>query len=77
MYKKYVVTKLRVALRNTKYVGKNINNFWCLTHNKNYIAHEKMPSRLNTDAACVTNTLHLIAATITDSQRHQETVVVL
>ena len=33
-----------------------------------------MPSRLNTDAACVTNTLHLIAAAITD--RDQETVVV-
>ena len=40
-----------------------INNFCSSTHNKNYIAHEKMPSRLNTDAACVTNTLHLIAST--------------
>ena len=65
MYKDYENRRKRNALdihSNTS--GEEINNFWCLTHNKNYIAHEKMPSRLNTDAACVTNTLHLVASTI-------------
>ena len=54
-------------------IHQDINNFWCLTHNKNYIAHEKMPSRLNTDAACVSNTLHLISLlSPMSSQTHLE-----
>ena len=86
MYKDYENPSKRNALDiNCNTSGEEINNFWCLTHNKNYIAHEKMPSRLNTDAACVSNTLHLISLLspmssqthleLTTTQ-HQETIIV-
>ena len=90
MNKDYENRKKRNALdihSNTS--EEEINNFWCLTHNKNYIAHEKMPSRLNTDAACVSNTLHLISllslmssqthlelTTTQSTTQHQETIIV-